>query len=151
MTRVRYTKTQRGARKAVYGGYMFTFARKVKLGASWRCDMRGKCLGRMVVNDSDKVVSEVAHSHAPDWGRCNAEETVQKIKTSAGSSRATTAAIIQSKVTRLSDETAMKLPKFANLKKMVRRTKRKDLPAEPKALADLENVPRRFTKTIKGT
>ncbi|KAK3911522.1 Long-chain-fatty-acid--CoA ligase 1 [Frankliniella fusca] len=44
----------------------------------------------------------------------------------------------------------MRLPKFANLKKMVRRVKRKDLPPEPKDLAELEQIPRQFTTTVKG-
>ncbi len=106
----------------------------------------------MVVDGRDYVVAdtETSHSHAPDWGRAKAEETVQNIKKAAATSRASTASVIQAKVSRVSDETAMRLPKFANLKKMVRRVKRRNLPPEPKDLAELEQIPRQFTTTVRG-
>ncbi|KAK3927949.1 hypothetical protein KUF71_016234 [Frankliniella fusca] len=64
--KVRYTTTQRGACKAVHGGYMYmyTLHREVKLGASWRCELRGKCNGRMVVGGRDYVVADTETSHS---------------------------------------------------------------------------------------
>ncbi|KAE8739816.1 hypothetical protein FOCC_FOCC014684 [Frankliniella occidentalis] len=129
---------------------MYVFHREKKDGTGWRCDQRGKCLGRMTVLPNDTVLDEKPHSHPPDWGSCTAQETVQAIKRAAETSRATTVAVVQSKIARVSDKTAMKLPKFRNLKKMVRRVKRRDLPPEPKELMDLEEIPRQFRTTLKG-
>ncbi|KAK3931304.1 50S ribosomal protein L2 [Frankliniella fusca] len=67
-SKVRYTTTHRGARKAIFGGYMYVFRREKKDGAGWRCDQRGKCLGRMTVLPDNTVLDEQPHSHAPDWG-----------------------------------------------------------------------------------
>ncbi|KAE8743273.1 hypothetical protein FOCC_FOCC011153 [Frankliniella occidentalis] len=148
-SKVRYTRTQRGARKAIYDGYMYVFHRVKKDGEGWQCDQRGKYNGRTTVF-MYTVLDEQPHSHGPDWGRCRAEETVQSIKRAAETSRATTVDVVQAKVARVSDKTAMMFPKFASRKKMVRRVKRKNLPVEPKELADSEDLPRKFTTTITG-
>ncbi|XP_052124774.1 uncharacterized protein LOC127749675 [Frankliniella occidentalis] len=141
---VRYT------RKAIHAGHMYTKHRQVKLGIAWRCDQRGACLGRIVVDQHDKVVTAADHTHGPDWGRCKAAECVQDIKQAAGTSRASTTSVIQPKVARVSTETTTKLPKNAALRKMVRRVKRQHLPPEPKSLDELDNIPRRFHVTLKG-
>lgn len=150
MDEVRYTLTERGARKLIYRGYLFTKHREVKDGVSWRCVQRGKCRGRVMIDEDDQVLSSADHSHDPDWGTCRATETVVAIKRAAETSRAPTEAIIQSKVARLSSETAMKLPKVDSLKKTVRRVKRQNLPPEPKSLGDLNELPARFTRTLSG-
>lgn len=38
-----------------------------------------------------------------------------------------------------------------NLKKTIRRQRNKDLPSEPKSLAELEDVPPMFTRTSDGS
>ncbi|KAK3929669.1 50S ribosomal protein L3 [Frankliniella fusca] len=96
---------------------MYVFRRQKKDGEGWRCDQRGKCNGRITVF-MDTVLDEQPDTHEPDWGRCREEETVQSIKKAAETSRATTVAVVQAKVARVSYETAMKRPKFDSLKKM---------------------------------
>jgi hypothetical protein len=45
--KVRYTTSQRGAQKAIHGGFLYTKHRTGQDGVSWRCDQTGKCLGRI--------------------------------------------------------------------------------------------------------
>ena len=106
MAQVRYTRTTRGKPKLIYQGFMFTFHRELNNGSAWRCIRRGTCLGRIVVDDDDKILNSSTHTHDPDWGSCKAAETVVAIKRAAETSRASTSAIIQSKVARVSYETA---------------------------------------------
>jgi len=102
------------------------------------------------VDDDDKILNSSTHTHDPDWGSCKAAETVVAIKRAAETSRASTSAIIQSKVARVSSETALKLPKIDSLKKAVRRVKRQHLPPEPKSLADLHEIPDKFRRNPDG-
>ncbi|XP_052125869.1 uncharacterized protein LOC127749902 [Frankliniella occidentalis] len=74
-SKVRYTSTQRGAKKAIYDGFMYVFHREKKDGAGWRCDLRGNCNGRITVLRDDTVLDQQPHTHEPDWGRCKAQET----------------------------------------------------------------------------
>jgi hypothetical protein len=143
--------TERGARKAIFEGHMYTKHKETQLGVSWRCDQRGTCTGRITVDEDDQVVKSQEHSHAPDWGRCKAKEVVQSIKRAAETSRAPSATVVQSKVSRVTGETALRLPKNSSLKKMVRRIKRQHLPPEPTHLNELEEIPARFRVTLKGT
>jgi len=147
--KVRYTESEKGAPKVIPDGHMYTFEKKVAAGKSWRCDQRGECRGRITVDSKDQVVKTQEHSHAPDWGRCKAQECVVAMKRAAETSRASTSAIILSNVARVSLETAMKLPKTEFMKKTARMVKRLHLPPELTSLDDL-GVPNKFKKTLKG-
>lgn len=148
---VRCTVSERGARKLIFQGYMYTKHRDVKAGSSWRCDFRAvKCPGRLIVDEEDIVVRSTNHTHDSDWGRCKAKETAAAIKRSAETSRASTSSIVSSKISRLSDETKMRLPKMDTLRKTVKRVKRQHLPPEPKSLSDLHDLPSRFRRILEG-
>jgi len=149
---LRFTKTTHGARKLIYQGYMFTRHKEVAEGERWRCDQRNqfKCSGAVVLDENDRVVRAEDHNHAADWGRCKARECVVQLKETAATSRASTSAIVQSGIARVSSETAVKLPKAASLRKAVRRVKRQPLPPEPKSFADLREIPDALKRSLKG-
>ena len=149
-SQVRYTKSQRGAVKVIHEGFMYTRHRELARGGKWRCDLRGECSGYLILNDDDNIIEKGDHTHTADWGRCKVRECVVSLKKKAERSRANTSATVLSAVAGVSDETAMKLPKNASLRKIVRRVRRQHRPIKPKTLKDLEEIPDKFRNNLKG-
>jgi len=58
--------------------------------------------------------------------------------------------ILRNELPKVPSGVLVELPERENLKKSMRRVRRKDPPPNPKSLEELEGIPDRFQKTIAG-
>jgi len=132
---------------------MCTFHRTNKAGEVWRCNNRSECNVTVTIsrNHEDVIKEPKNHeNHSRDWGRVQAKECIEKMKTRAQNSREPTSSIVQREVAQISSEANMKLPKKSSIKKRIQEVRRGILPEEPKNLSAMGSIASKYTKTISG-
>lgn len=91
------------------------------------------------------------HDHAPN--RDEAEALVIKTSLKRKAEECPDrppSAIVRAELEGLESNVLSMLPERENLKKTIRRTRRKHLPTNPKSVNELEDIPDRFQKTLTG-
>ena len=118
---------------------MYRFARRGQNKSVWRCikEKSLSCKGRLWELDSGerRVVQE--HGHAPDPAEVKAREVINRIKDKSRAGNATPSYIVASEVAALEPGTAASLPPYAQLKRIVGRSRGKQMPSCPTNLKDL--------------
>ncbi|KAJ8682127.1 hypothetical protein QAD02_017919 [Eretmocerus hayati] len=94
---------------------------------------------------------EPFHSHAPDQDECEAEVVKYSVKNEAQRQPERPPSQIARDATRdLSQRVLARLPERENLKRSMRKVRRRHLPANPRILDELLDLPERFTITFTG-
>ena len=91
---------------------------------------------------------ESKHAHPPNQeeaGAVTVKANLKKVATEHP--QVPPAQILRTHLSHVPSEILVELPEGENLKKAIRRVRRKDLPPNPKSLQDLEEIPERFQKT----
>lgn len=146
--------------KLIIDGYIYLRSRKHKGKVYWDCRrLRAKeCTARAITADSDteplivfKGPRESPHSHPPNQEECGAEVIKSGLKRKAEENpEQPPAQIIRTALQECTAGVLNELPERENLKKMMRRHRRRDLPPNPKALSELEDLPDRYRYTLSG-
>lgn len=141
-------------RKLIYNGNIFYRRDSNKGRTYWRCARTKECSATAItaiINNTVSVLKEGKHDHAPNQEAAAAELVVNRIKRSASAHpQATPAQILRQELPRVPSGVIAHMPERENLKKQIRRERRKDLPPEPVRLEDLAEIPERFRKTQLG-
>ena len=90
------------------------------------------------------------HNHLADWDAIKARKAVQRMVEAASETREPPARILQTEKVQLDSETCVAMPKDATVKKRLQRARRRGLPSLPQSLADLEDLPPRYTLDNDG-
>lgn len=145
--------------KLVLDGFIYlkSFAKNGKV--YWDCRLlRGRqCKSRVVTTDPDergkvRVTKQPGdHSHAPNQEECEAEAVVNKLKRKAEEHpEQNPSQILRVELARLPSGVLSQMPERENIKKAMRRIRRKGLPPNPQSLSELKRLPERYTKTLIG-
>lgn len=123
-----------------------------KRGKAKECPARAISLaaagGEITVVKGDE---QSPHSHPPNREEANAVKVVSNLKRlSQQHPGMPPAQILRDQLTSVPSGVLSQLPERENLKKMMRRERRRDLPKNPVRLSELGNIPERFTKTLLG-
>ena len=146
MEDLRFIDTERGKKKLIFLGHMYTLLRKNKDKTieTWRCVERERCNSTMQIDaEHRRVVTQPRnHSHASSWSACHAAELMRDIASEAtNNTHEKPAQIIQRKLQHVESAVALHLPQRDTLRKVVRKKQRGDLPPEPATLDELEELP----------
>eukprot|EP00102_Acyrthosiphon_pisum_P019707 XP_016656917.1 PREDICTED: uncharacterized protein LOC107882696 [Acyrthosiphon pisum] len=91
------------------------------------------------------------HDHVPNQEECEAEIIKYSLKRKAEDQpQLPPAQILRTEMAGLSDGVLSQLPNRDNLKKSMRKVRRKNLPPNPKTLNDFGTLPDRYQKTLTG-
>ncbi|KAE9523275.1 hypothetical protein AGLY_016223 [Aphis glycines] len=91
------------------------------------------------------------HAHVPNQEECEAEIIKYSLKRKAEDQpQLPPAQILRTEMAGLSDGVLSQLPNRDNLKKSMRKVRRKNLPPNPKTLNDFGTLPDRYQKTLTG-
>lgn len=142
-------------------GYMYIRSRKQRERIYWDCQkLRGKeCTARAITNDPApgeafiliKGPAESPHAHPPNVEQCRAETVVQKLKRKAADHpEQPPAMMLRTELAAVPMEVLSQLPQREALSKMVRRTRRQNLPPNPKSLNELHMLPDQYQRTLQG-
>ena len=85
----------------------------------WRCEMKGKCKGRVRTVNDELHGTMTPHEHPPNAGRIHALKTVNTIKQRARDSEETTSTVIQNCLSTYPIDAACALPKKETLARSV--------------------------------
>lgn len=95
--------------------------------------------------DEVYVTKFASHTHPPDHEETKAEEVMRRIKRKAEDNPvAGPSGIIRDELRDLPSAVLIRLSERRNMKKAVRRLRRANLPANPKRITDLGELPERF-------
>ena len=118
--------------------------------------MRTKeCTARAITNEPLIIIkgpTESKHTHPPNQEECEAEVITQRIKRKAKEHpEQPPAQLIRDEIAGVSSDGVLsQLPDRELLRKMVRRTRRLNLPPNPKSLAELEELPQCYQQMLQG-
>ncbi|XP_045500699.1 uncharacterized protein LOC123706206 [Colias croceus] len=86
---ITFTKTEKGRRMLLRGGYMYTFHRETKIGTVWRCTDRS-CSAIIKISENDtssiRILHEAAHKCQPNFVKTEIIKTKNLCKKAAVSS-----------------------------------------------------------------
>lgn len=116
-----FTQTTRGKRKLLHDGYAYIMDRQRDKVIYWRCELKGKCKGRVRTVNEELDGTMTPHEHPPNAGRIHALKTVNTIKQRARDSEETTSTVIQNCLSTYPIDAACALPKKETLARSVRR------------------------------
>ena len=151
---------ERGGRKLLHGGYVYTFHANLKRGraSSWRCVERGRCgatirvtgereeLVREGSGENDSIIRVGEHTHAPNWGKTKGLELLQEARNEAIAHPNTLPAEIAQKVKAKADaETAPVLPKTASILRCISRSQGAVQEKAPSTLEEIIAIPPRLS------
>ncbi|KAL7299220.1 hypothetical protein TKK_0007815 [Trichogramma kaykai] len=144
-------------KKLLVDGYVYLRSQQAKGRTYWDCNrLRAKeCDARAITTgDSDETLvvlqgpAQKPHPHPPDVEECSAEKVKFSIKRKAEEHpEEPPARILRSELSGLSSDVHSHLPDRENLKKSIRRLRRKNWPPNPTSIDALGEIPERFTKT----
>lgn len=87
------------------------------------------------------------HTHGPDTEGVEAIKILARIKSQAAENFAVPPSHLLKNLPNVPESVASRLPDEHNIKKQIQRHRSKMLPANPKSLADLHEIPRQFSTT----
>lgn len=133
---ITYYQSNKGGRKLLYKGYIYTRNRERGETSYWVCEQRSVCHGRLIVTNGI-VAKENEHTHAPDTSSAKVQMALSGMKESVTDSRETTSAVINKHIERLDKDSRHELPSDEAMRKRLQRKRRKDQPPLPKTLLDV--------------
>lgn len=151
-----------GGTKLLLNGFVYYKTRKYKDRTYWECrrmKQNKECNARAITTQSNttnrinvvKGGDQSDHSHPPSVEEAEAERIKNQLKRKAEEHpEAGPAQILRTELQNVPSGVLAFLPDRENLKKSMRREKKKKLPTEPTSLEDLEQIPERFRKTLMG-
>lgn len=149
-------------KKLILDGYVYYHSRdREHLRRSyWDCiRLRAKeCTARaitsMVASEQTPEIfkgpSQSEHSHPPNHEECEAEIVKFRMKQRANTLDATPSLILRTELANVPAGVLSQLPERENLKQSLRRKRRRELPPNPKSLAELDVLPDNYKKTLLG-
>jgi len=143
-------------RKLLSHGYVYLKSKSEKNKTYWECRRLPKkeCRAQAITslrNDELIVLKKTEHSHPPNQEEVKAAEVKARVKDIARQNpQLPPAHILRNELPKVPSGVLVELPERENLKKSMRRVRRKDLLPNPKSLEELEGIPDRFQKTIAG-
>lgn len=140
-------------------GHVYVRSRTAAGKMYWDCHKvrRRECRARAIstIPTSTGVVTlykgpnESKHAHAPNVEAAKAEELTQTIKdTAASHPELVPSQILRSHLAGVSSGILSQLPEQSALTRTIQRVRRKELPANPRKLKHLGDLPVRFTRTL---
>ncbi|KAE8740956.1 hypothetical protein FOCC_FOCC013530 [Frankliniella occidentalis] len=147
-----YIKSKRGKNLLVNKGHLYCRHSKKKTSVYWVCIRKPECITRCTTTEESlRILKEGGHGHAPDPEAIAARSAVEAIK-DAGVQAPERAPvhIIDQQMHRLSDGVVAKLPLRPAMKRAVNRARSSRLPANPKSIRDLRDLPPEFRNTLSG-
>lgn len=149
--------------KLIIDGFLYHKSRDVveKEKSYWDCTRLRKkeCRSRAITSLARegevphiyKGPQHAPHEHPADPDESNAEIVKYRLKQEADKHpERPPSAIVREEMRDLSSRVISRLPERENLKRSVRTARRRNLPPNPKTLAELDELPERFAKTLTG-
>ena len=152
MAQLEFVPSSRGGRKALYNGFMYTKHRVTGTGSFWHCvDRHSKCKGRLKLNvDETTVINVTQHTHLRNFGTVKAERLVAAAKKRCLDEPHVIPSVVTRETYSAADnETLVVMPKESSVKATIRRMRRRQHPALPASLEDLQNIPEKY-QNING-
>ena len=136
-TTLEFIKSQRGALKLVYEGYIYQKDKAGKEGkVYWRCVDR-RCQGRVTTQDERSIISSKEHNHAGDAAQVEVQKCRDSMKRNAIDTEETLAAIFSGGVAGMDKDSRAHMPTKNTVKRDLRRKRQRLLPPHPKTLAEI--------------
>ncbi|KAJ8670986.1 hypothetical protein QAD02_002245 [Eretmocerus hayati] len=144
--------------KLVIRGFIYVRSKAGKNGKfHWACQKlrNGECSARAVTVQSGEEITvikgpdESKHSHPADPDEAKAEVVKRNLKRTADEHpELPPTQIMRTQLAGLRPGVLSKLPERTNVNKALRRYRRREMPANPQSLNELETIPERFQKTM---
>ena len=139
-------------------GFAYQKSRAVNGRVYWVCkkSYRKECTGRAVTSDPAdgepvEVFKESVHSHAPNVDENSAEQLAKSLKRKAEEHpEQPPAQLLCQELQGVEDKVLSQLPSQPALVRAMQRIRRKELPAAPRKLEDVGEIPERYQKTLVG-
>lgn len=142
--------------KLVHEGFVYTRSKQQNGKTYWDCQkLREKlCTSRIVTvgeGENTEITKSKPHDHAPDREVAEAEVLKYNLKqTQMQNPERPPSQILRNWLPRTSSGVIAHLPERRNLTKSMRRARRGCLPANPKSLEELEDIPESYQTTLTG-
>ncbi|KAK3909784.1 FLYWCH-type zinc finger-containing protein 1 [Frankliniella fusca] len=159
-----FIKSRRGKNLLVNKGFIYSKHSKNKDRTYWVCLRKPECYTRATTTEDPlRVVNEGEHVHAPDPAGIAARAAIEHMKEAGAGADWVVRAwagvqaperpsvhIIDQEMHRLGDGVVARLPLRPAMKKAVNRARGKRLPANPKSIHELGELPPEFRNTLGG-
>ena len=152
MNTLRFIPSERGGRKALYMGFVYTKHRNLASGSSWHCVSRHEnCKGRVKIDANEETIQKVkTHNHIPDFGRAKALQLLAEArKRCVDEPNVNPAVLTRDTYSSADSETLVALPKERSVKRALRQLRKQGNQALPPSLDEMENIPEKY-RTING-
>ena len=116
--------SQKGRRKFVDSGKLFTFEKTSKDGGTefWKCDVRGTCKARLHIRNGRVVRRINGHTHPGDAAKIEVLQALSVLRERSINTLEQTAQVVATSIENLSQAGQGALPSIRNLKRRVQRT-----------------------------
>lgn len=146
-------------KKLLLDGYIYLKSKTHKGKTYWDCKRvrQRECTARAITMQVREEVVVLKgprlspHQHPPNREEAEAENVIRRLKRAAEEHpEQPPARILRNELRNVPSGVLAQLPERENLKKTMRRERRRYLPPNPKSLEDLEGIPDRFKRTLMG-
>lgn len=135
-TELVYFNSNKGKKKLLHAGYVYVKNGSRGQTVYWKCEQKLECNGRLVVND-EVITKSKEHTHGPDRSSAVVQMTITNMKENMSDARECTSAVVNRHTERMDRQFRPYLPKEGAIKKRLQRTRRKDQPALPQSIEDI--------------
>ena len=143
------------------GGYVYVRSRTTNGRMYWDCQkVRAReCTARAITSEIQshgsvtliKGPDESRHEHPANGEAAEAEELTQRVKVQASAHpEMTPSQILRAELAGVRSGVLSQLPEQTALTRTMQRVRKAEMPPNPKKLADLGDLPARFTQTLSG-
>lgn len=148
-------------KKLHVAGYMYVRSKSQSGKTYWDCRLvrTNECRARAITNDAEsdedivliKGPAESKHEHPPNREESAAAEITARVKRIATRHpEQPPSQVLRRELAGLSEGVLSQMPEQEALSKTIRRARRKNLPPNPRSLADLGEIPNAFRKSLLG-
>lgn len=132
-----YFSSNKGKKKLMHRGYVYRKNGERNETVYWLCEKSlDSCNGRLTVKN-EIVTKEQPHNHAPDMSVGKVQMAIAAMKENVTDARESTSAIINRHQERLDRNFRPYLPSDRSMRRTLQRTRRKEQPALPQSLNDV--------------
>ena len=117
---MKYYNSNKGGRKLLYKGYIYTRNRERGQTSYWICEQRSQCLGRLTIRNGI-VTKENVHSHSPDRFTAKVQMSLADMKENINDSRETASAVINKYIKKMDKEFRPYLPSDEAMRRRLQR------------------------------
>jgi hypothetical protein len=143
-------KTERGRRKVTYQGHSYVFHKRLVDGkTTWSCDQKNSkaCKGRVRLEDGKVVGEPSEHSHAPSATRPDLQSRSSSLRDAATASTSDPETLLSQHMLGLAPQAF----NSESQKRLIRRVRSKETPAQPDSLEEMEDVPEKYKNFADGS